>query len=57
MNYTFTLTQQEAAIVLNALQEIPAKYCNPLTKKLQEQAREQELAAESIAKKAEATQE
>lgn len=49
MNYTFTLTEQEASLILNALQEIPAKYCNPLTKKLQDQAREQ-VAAESLAK-------
>jgi hypothetical protein len=50
MNYTFTLTEQEASLILNALQEIPAKYCNPLTKKLQDQAREQVAAAESLAK-------
>jgi len=38
---TFTITVQEANTILAGLQELPAKLCNPLTKKLQEQAREQ----------------
>lgn len=36
--FTFTFTEEEANWVLNAIQELPAKVANPLTKKLQEQA-------------------
>lgn len=36
--FTFTFTEEEANWVLNAIQELPAKLANPLTKKLQEQA-------------------
>ena len=36
--YTFTLTEDEANLVLAGLQELPAKLANPLTKKLIEQA-------------------
>jgi len=43
MNYTFQVTEQEASYIILALQELPAKIANPLTKKLQEQAREQKL--------------
>jgi len=50
MNYTFTVTEQEASYIIIALQELPAKVANPLTKKLQEQGQEQKLATESIAK-------
>lgn len=39
--YTFTLTEEEANIILVALQELPAKVCNPLSAKLHEQAKEQ----------------
>lgn len=39
--YTFTLTEQEANIVLAGLQELPARISNPLTQKLQEQAKTQ----------------
>lgn len=39
--FTFVLTEDEANIVLHALQEMPARVANPLTKKLQEQAAEQ----------------
>ncbi len=41
MEYTFTFTEQEANLVLNAIQELPAKVANPLTKKIQDQAKEQ----------------
>lgn len=41
MEFTFTLTEQEANVLLNALQEVPARIANPLTQKLQMQAREQ----------------
>ena len=36
--FTFTLTEEEANVVLHALQELPARVANPLTKKLHEQA-------------------
>jgi len=40
--FTFTdLTMEEANAILAGLQELPAKICNPLTIKLQAQAREQ----------------
>lgn len=49
MEYTFTFTEQEANAVLNAIQELPAKIANPLTQKLQEQAKQQAQAAEPTA--------
>ena len=39
--FTFTLTEEEANWVLNAIQELPAKLANPLTQKLHEQAKAQ----------------
>lgn len=42
MNYTFTFTEQEAQYILNAIQELPAKIANPLTQKMQEQAKQQQ---------------
>ena len=41
MEFTLKLTEQEVNLVLNALQEIPAKVSNPLTKKIFDQAKEQ----------------
>jgi hypothetical protein len=41
MELTFKVTEQEANIILAGLQELPAKVANPLTRKLQEQAKEQ----------------
>ena len=41
MEFTFTLTEEEANIILMALQEVPAKLCNPLSNKLREQAQAQ----------------
>jgi hypothetical protein len=41
MEFTFTVTEQEANMILAGLQELPAKVANPLTRKLQEQAQEQ----------------
>lgn len=35
---TFQLTIDETNVILAGLQELPAKLCNPLTKKLVEQA-------------------
>ncbi len=45
MEYTFTFTEQEANLVLNAIQELPAKVANPLTTKIQKQAAAQAAAA------------
>jgi hypothetical protein len=36
--FTFTLTKDEANVLLIALQELPAKICNPLSEKLRKQA-------------------
>jgi hypothetical protein len=41
MEFTFTLTEQEANAVIAGLQELPAKIANPLTQKLHQQAQEQ----------------
>lgn len=38
---TFTVTYEEANIIIAGLQELPAKISNPLTQKLQEQAKPQ----------------
>lgn len=37
----FTITMQEANAILAALQELPAKICNPLSQKITEQAQAQ----------------
>lgn len=37
----FELTLNEANVVLNALQELPAKICNPLSEKITTQAKAQ----------------
>lgn len=39
--FTFELTLDEANIILAALQELPAKICNPLSEKIKGQAQEQ----------------
>lgn len=41
MEFTFKFTEQEANAILAALQELPAKIANPLSRKMQEQAQEQ----------------
>jgi len=41
IQFTFHVTYEEANIILAGLQELPAKVCNPLTQKLQQQAHEQ----------------
>jgi hypothetical protein len=48
----FTLTMQEANVILAALQELPAKIANPLTQKLTEQAKPQLAELEAAAKAA-----
>jgi hypothetical protein len=42
MEYNFTFTEQEANAILQAIQELPAKIANPLTQKIQEQAKAQQ---------------
>ena len=39
--FTFTFTEEEANAVITAIQELPARTANPLTQKLQEQAKVQ----------------
>jgi hypothetical protein len=39
--FTFELNLEEANIILAALQEIPAKICNPISEKIKAQAQEQ----------------
>jgi hypothetical protein len=41
MEFTFTVNEQEANMIVAGLQELPAKVANPLTQKLQQQAQEQ----------------
>ena len=41
IEFIFKVTYEEANIILAGLQELPAKVCNPLTQKLQQQAQEQ----------------
>lgn len=38
---TLNLSIEETNIILNALQELPAKIANPLTAKIQQQAQQQ----------------
>lgn len=46
----FTLTIEETNVILQGLQELPAKVSNPLTQKLQQQAGPQLQAAENAEK-------
>lgn len=39
--FNFELTLEEANVILAALQEIPAKLCNPVSEKLKSQAQQQ----------------
>ncbi len=39
--FNFNLTLEEANVILAALQEIPAKICNPVSDKIKGQAQEQ----------------
>jgi hypothetical protein len=41
MNYTFSLSEQEANVIMNALQELPFKVSAALIQKLMEQAQAQ----------------
>jgi hypothetical protein len=40
-NFNFELNLEEANAILAALQELPAKICNPLTEKIKTQAQAQ----------------
>ncbi len=44
--YNFTVTEEEANLILLALQELPAKFANPITTKLRDQALLQKKAEE-----------
>lgn len=46
MNFNFSLTDEEANVILSALGELPAKVAIPIINKLHEQARFQIDAAE-----------
>ncbi len=39
--FHFELSEEEANIILQGLQELPAKICNPISQKLIEQAKQQ----------------
>ncbi len=39
--FNFELNLEEANVILAALQEIPAKLCNPISEKIKAQAQEQ----------------
>jgi hypothetical protein len=41
MEFTFTFNEQEANAILAAIQELPAKVANPLSQKMQQQAKQQ----------------
>jgi len=45
--FKFELTEEEANLILNSLQELPAKVCNPLSQKLMAQAKSQIEATQS----------
>jgi len=49
MNFNFSLTSEEANVVLTALGELPVKVALPIINKLHEQARFQLEAAEKAA--------
>jgi hypothetical protein len=38
---TITLTKEELGVILVAMQELPAKICNPLTERIRKQAQAQ----------------
>jgi hypothetical protein len=51
--FNFELNLEEANVILAALQEVPAKLCNPLSEKIKSQAQEQ-IAARQTAQAQEA---
>lgn len=52
MEFQFTFNEQEANAILTAIQELPAKLANPLTQKMQAQAKEQVDAAKAVTENA-----
>jgi hypothetical protein len=50
--FTLELTLEETNVVLAALQELPAKLCNPLTEKIRTQAQTQIAAMQPVEEKA-----
>ena len=46
--FTFQLNLEETNIILAALQEIPAKVCNPISDKIKAQAQEQIAALQAL---------
>jgi hypothetical protein len=47
--FNFELTLEDANVILAALQELPAKICNPLSDKIKSQAQEQIAAMQQAA--------
>jgi hypothetical protein len=47
--FNFELTLEDANVILAALQELPAKICNPLSDKIKAQAQEQIAAMQQAA--------
>jgi hypothetical protein len=50
--FTLELTLEETNVVLAALQELPAKLCNPLSEKIRTQAQTQIAAMQPVEEKA-----
>jgi hypothetical protein len=51
--FNFEINLEEANLILAALQELPAKLCNPLSDKLKAQAQEQIAALQAGAQETE----
>jgi len=51
--FTFTFDLNEANAILAALQELPAKVCNPISDKLKAQAQQQITAMQGVEQTAE----
>jgi len=47
--FTFNLDLNDANAILAALQELPAKICNPISEKIKAQAQEQIAALQAVA--------
>jgi hypothetical protein len=46
--FNFEINLEEANLILAALQELPAKLCNPLSDKIKAQAQEQIAALQAV---------
>lgn len=55
--FDFQLNLEETNIILSALQEIPAKICNPITEKIKTQAQAQIAAMQAAEAQPEAANE